>query len=376
MVEQENIHKLVSLTFDEDPKVRLGAASKLAHIEDPAAIFALMELSYDKDLEVKNFAYNVLDKKKTSEHEVMSFAEIFAVHTEESQDSGESFEQKREKILSPITQLFEKRLGKLKADQVKSKMMPTIEKVYMKSTSKSQNNNENGKQAIQEFLTSYLEAISDIESINSGEVHQTVRESEVHPIMHEAIKDLDVVSKQKDDFTQVTKELNEIELQEKKEHREQETLESLPETVFKRAYETMLASGGDEHLMRKELRRTLRELEHEAKLAYNLAKRRFKETKITQITKIKEGMRNVNTELLTVKNVENSEHKKGKEKKTLTRVLVNDEDGNEGVVYISDNRGLWLKQGMGIKVVRGYVKAFSGETAITITEKGNVYIVL
>ena len=57
---------------------------------------------------------------------------------------------------------------------------------------------------------------------------------------------------------------------------------------------------------------------------------------------------------------------------------MNDADGNEGVIHLFDDRGLWLKQGMNIKIVKGYVKSFdfSGETAITVSKKGNVYIVL
>ena len=357
----ESIHKLVSLTFDEDPKVRLAAAEKLAGIDDPAAIFALMELSYDKDLEVKKFAHLVLDKKKSNEREVMDLTEIFS--PPKSDGASESMEQKKAKILYPITQLFEKRLGKHRADQVKSKMMPTIEKVYMKSTGQHRDT-ENGKKAIQEFLTSYLDAISDIDSIASDS-QQKLDETHVLQVSNEIEEDK-------------AREITDIESQEKKELKEQEAFEALPNTVFKKAYETMLASNGNEALMRRELKRTLRELEHEAKLAYHLAKHRFKETKITHISKIKNGMRNVNTDLLTVASVGNREYKKGKEKKIFTRVLVKDGDDNEGVIYLFDNRGEWLKDGMQIKIVRGYVKSFdfSNETTITMSKKGNIYIVL
>lgn len=354
----ENIHKLVSLTFDEDPKVRLAAAVKLANVDDPAAIFALMELSYDKDPEVKKFAHIILDKKKSNEREVMDLAEIFSPPAHAVEGLIESMEQKKAKILSPITQLFEKKLGKHRADQVKSKMMPTIEKVYMKST--QHKDTENGKKAIQEFLTSYLDAISDLDSIASDQ-H---RVEDIHAFHTE-----DAEEHQHTDIT-------DIELQERKELKEEEAFETLPNTVFKKAYETMLASNGNEALMRRELKRTLRELEHEAKLAYHLAKHRFKETHVTHISKIKEGMRNVNTELLTVIEVANREYKNKKEKKTFTRVFVKDENDNEGVIYLFDNRGEWLKEGMSIKIVKGYIKTFSGETAITISKKGNIYIIL
>ena len=43
-----------------------------------------------------------------------------------------------------------------------------------------------------------------------------------------------------------------------------------------------------------------------------------------------------------------------------------------------DNRGFGIKSNVKIKFVKGYVKTFdfSSETALTISSKGNVYIVL
>ena len=107
---ESDIHKLISLTFDEDPKVRLDAAAKLSKTDDPAALFALMELSYDKDVEVKNFAQRSLEKKKSEEEEVMSFAEIFSTHPEtdtQQPTDATAIDEKKARMLSPITKLFE-----------------------------------------------------------------------------------------------------------------------------------------------------------------------------------------------------------------------------------------------------------------------------
>ena len=122
----------------------------------------------------------------------------------------------------------------------------------------------------------------------------------------------------------------------------------------------------------------MRDAIRDIKMAYNLAKKKFKELKITQLTKIKDGLRNVNTDVLTVSNVENIEYPKGREKKVATRLIVKDEEENEGIFYLFDNRGLGIQPGVKIKIVKGYVKTFdfSNETALTISSKGNVYIVL
>jgi len=46
----DEIDKLVALTFDENPKIRLSVAQDLSkHSEDPRALLALLELSSDKE---------------------------------------------------------------------------------------------------------------------------------------------------------------------------------------------------------------------------------------------------------------------------------------------------------------------------------------
>lgn len=362
-----SLNKLVSLTFDEDPHVRKKAAKTLGEIDDPAAIFALVELSYDKDLGVKKVAQDILEKKKQSQEEVMSFAEIFS--SREVEEEPENIpSSKKDKVLQPITKIFEKSLGKEKAERLRSKMMPTIEKIYHQRAGREKPA-EHEKTPMQEFLTSYLEAVSDIGDGPSGE-----EPFEVH---EELVGSLDSVGSEKR-LDMVSREIAEIEAAEMVEQKQEEDLEKLPDTAFKRAYETMMLSGGDDAIMKKEMKRLVRNIEKDVKLAYNLAKKKFKETKITHLTKIRNGMRNINTEDLIVKAVEHGEYAKSKKtKEAYTRVMVNDEEGNEGIIYLFEGRGFALEPGMKVRVVKGFVKSFefSGETAITIT-KGNVYIVL
>src|SRR3989338_793352 len=381
-MDRSNIHKLVSLTFDEDPKIRIGAATSLSKSYDPAAVFALMELSYDKDIEVKELAQKLLQEKKSSEQEVMSFAELFS--SRQIQDdfgSAESLTTK-EKVLYPITQLFEKKLGKERADAVKKKMMPTIEKIYLKHTKKKKDTN--GKAVIQEFLTSYLEAISDIDLVEGAEIeiHAPVVEQislKTDVVQQEHLTpDIEEVGTAPYEPSSVIKEIDEISSIETNETKEIDELKTLPDSMFKKAYELMLFSEGDEGVMKDEMKRILLNTERDLKLAFDLAKRKFKETKITHLTKIKDGMRNVNTDLLHVKSVERLEYDQKRAKKELTRVVLEDAEGSEGILYIFDERGSWLRYGMNIKIVKGYVKnfKFSGETGLTISKSGNIYIVL
>ncbi|MEK6981292.1 MAG: HEAT repeat domain-containing protein [Candidatus Micrarchaeota archaeon] len=392
---QTNINKLVSLTFDESPDVRKNAARKLGEMDDPAALFALMELSYDKDISVKQVAQTLLDKRKSNEQEVMSFAEIFSSENHEQDISTPTTldqENKRNRVLAPITKLFEKKLGKLRADAVKNKMMPTIEKVYMKTTANMHQDSENGRKAIQEFLTGYMEAISDLDSFTATDTttpaetgYQTDKDLQEQIEQHlgqpkqlRLEEEIGSLTTEQKNVSLVANEIENIEKKDSEELQAKQMYASAPQSVFQRAYETMLASGGDDKLMQREMKRLTKESEQDVKLAYNLARDKFKEIKITNLTKIKNGMRNINTELLNVLEVQNITYPKGKEKKEAVRLKVVDEDENEAIVFMFDDRGKWIQKGMNIKITRGFAKTFdfSKETAITVSSKGNIDIIL
>ena len=393
-----NISKLVSLTFDESPEVRKQAALSLGAIDDPAAVFALVELTYDKDPSVRELAQTCLEGKRKTEPELMSFASIFSAGAKKEERKEEKVPaDAREKMLRPITEIFEKRLGKERAEMAKSKLMPSIEKVYQKAQHQGGKKKEENRKVMQEFLTNYLEVMSDLDRIGDGSAPM---EAEAHaaeapsapaaeapaapaastetaePALAES--ELEVVGRPAE-TDRISEEIASLELQELEELKEREEIEHLPDTFFKKAYEIMMVSGGDEEMMKQEMNRMIADAQREIGLAFRMARKKFKEMKVTNITKIKDGMRNVNTELLLVKSADSAEYQRTKKNKGIyTRVLVNDEAGNEGVVYLFEDRGTALKSGMRIKVVKGQAKTFefSGETALTLGKKGNVYIVL
>jgi hypothetical protein len=381
-----DLNKAVSLSFDESPHVRKQAAELLGDLDDPAAVFALVELSYDKDPSVRDIAQKQLEKRRKAEPELMSFAEIFssgAKKTEQKAGQKEAGEKtSRDKVLEPITKIFEKRLGKEKAHLVQSKMMPSIEKIYEKVLSQKQGkkkDTETGRKVMQEFLTSYLEVMSDLDQVGGemGEPSVEIAEAS-EPEAEELSAELETVGKP-ESTNGVSAEIASLEAQNIVEVKQQMEIQNLPDTYFKKAYEVMMLSEGDEKVMKKEMNRMLQDAKKEITLAFELAKKRFKEQNITHLTEVKDRMRNINTEPLVVASVENMEYQKTKKtKSTLTRVLVNDDDGNEGVIYLFDDRGLVVNPGMKVKIMKGSAKTFkfSGETALTLGRSGSIYIVL
>ncbi len=402
MARKITLNEMISLTFDANPQIRKQAAAELARYDDPAANFALLELTYDKDSSVSSLARKLLDDRKASQPELMSFAEVFRNGAEEKEEGKKSVEEERkaetarEKMLRPIQQLMERKLGKEKANAMRSRMMPTIEKIYMKTMGKNGQVNEQKGKAVQEMLTDYLDVISGAEThviTDEGEGKAPSPEmpdggpeeapgEELQPEPHGELG-LQSVGTKELDMGRAAIELEEIssepetpdaiEAQEVRESREERG------SVFRLAYETMMASEGDEDVMKRAMQNMLRSAEEEIKLAFRVAKERHKQMNITHLTELKSGMRNITTVPLAVKAVEQREYQKSKKvKDNFTRLVVADDEGSEGVIYLFDNRGALVREGMRIKIEKGYAKTFgfSGETALSITKKGSAHIIL
>jgi hypothetical protein len=141
----------------------------------------------------------------------------------------------------------------------------------------------------------------------------------------------------------------------------------------------MMLSGGDEDVMKREMQSMIAVAEREITLAFKLARKRFKEAKVTNITKIKDGMRNITTDVLTVQSVEDitSKDEKGKPQK-IRRVVVHDSSENEGIVYLFEDRGAMLNTSMKMKLIGARAKTYegSGETVLVLGKGGNIYIVI
>ncbi len=342
VMKQSEIEHLISLTFDSDPEVRKKAALELAKYDDPGVILALLELAGDKNKEVAETARKILNEKKEKDPQIKPLTELFeGVNFSGIEEEKVSSDESKKKILEPIEKAFVKALGKEKAKRLMPKLMPKLFKAYSSHEKK-----------FQTAITQYLETIGEetepaieIEEVGTGENADIAKEA-----MLVEVDDL---------FT----------IEEKK------LIEETAPSFFRMLYDVMLLSGGDEKALNAQAKKLKKFLESQINLALKLAKRKFKEVKLTDISKIKNGMKNITTGPLFVVDVSHREYPKTKTKKAIyTRVVVNDEEGKEGVIYLFDNRGKFIQPGMRIKVEKGKAKTFkfSGETAITVDKRGKV----
>ncbi|MFH1094812.1 MAG: HEAT repeat domain-containing protein [Candidatus Micrarchaeota archaeon] len=121
--ENARIDRLVSLTYDADPLVRKKATIELSRIDDPRAIFALLELSADKDQQIKELALAGLGNFKEEKEAIVDLEKIF-----EAKAEGKASEQDIEATKSKMMPSIEKIFSKHKAS--KDRLMPSIEKLF------------------------------------------------------------------------------------------------------------------------------------------------------------------------------------------------------------------------------------------------------
>ena len=124
----DNIDRMVAQAFDSDPKIRLRVAEELGRVDDPRAIFALVELSSDKEEPVKLAAQRSLEKFKKEEGDaIVSLEKLFAERKEIKKP--EEIPEVRLKMMPTLEKLFSHYEPK-KRESAKRKLMPSLQKLF------------------------------------------------------------------------------------------------------------------------------------------------------------------------------------------------------------------------------------------------------
>lgn len=124
------IDKLVSLTYDSNSDVRMRAAEELGKIDDPRSIFALLELSSDRDQSVKEKAHECLERfsKQEEKQAIVDLEKVFEAKHEGKQPA-EEMSATRQKMLPSIEKLFSH-----KDPQLKARLLPSLLEKYFSTT--------------------------------------------------------------------------------------------------------------------------------------------------------------------------------------------------------------------------------------------------
>jgi hypothetical protein len=383
--DQKEIAKIISLTFDSNPHVRIGAARKLSDSSDPAALLALLELANDKNKEVSRVANEILEKTKLNKPDMLPLTELFkgvdfsggAAKSEEIPgiDSEEEIKRK-ERIIDPIQKAFERSIGKERADQLKPKLVELAFKHSDKST-------------VQNLLTQLLGFYTSGSKEEKKEAKATVAASPIAHIEQKAeqkivpsaiVEQVGFTKEEEPESEEIGKEAELVNVDDMFSEEEKKVIEEGEPSIIKQAYDSMLVSEGDEKLIEHQAETMKKYLGHQVDIAFKLARRKFKEIRLTDITNIRNGMKNITTDILLVKKVEQKQYSRTKSspREFYTRIIAVDPDGKEGVIYLFEGRGKFMAEGMNIYLEKAKSKTFkfSGETVLTVDSKrGKAYAV-
>jgi hypothetical protein len=388
MTDQKEIARLVSLTFDSNPKVRIATARALGEVNDPAATLAMLELGSDRNKEVAKVANEILDKMKLNKPDMLPLTELFkgvdfsGGRKEERPIANEEIQRK----IDPIQKEFEKSMGKEKADQLKPKLFDLALK-------------HNNKTALQNLLTQvmnfYAPPVAEQKPAETKEQRQQAKEQrqlekeqkqeEKEQETEESVPAKEGMGIAGVTFTETSVDAAKLIGREAEDmtkdslftEEEKKVIEEGDPSIIKMAYDSMLISDSEPLLEHQ--RDTMKKfLDHQVDVAFRLAKKKFKEVKITDISNIKDGWKGITTDYLLVKKIEHRQYDRTKNaREVYTRLTVADPEGKEGIVYLFENRGSLIRDGMNIRLEKAKSKTFkfSGETVLTVDKRGKVYAI-
>jgi len=383
------------MSYDSNPKKRLKAAQHLSESDSPFSTFALLELVFDKDEEVREYVKKVL-KQKQNKKDNQNFL-LSDLLTQDYENEKKAVEQKKKKIeeydkierikkkLEPIIEDWIEAQDPEKREMVKKKVMPMVEQIIKRWAdkedylmelfgSKQKNDEDNAKESDEDIKVEepeefdiedtkkYLEMISSVEKIAQKGIG--IRE----------VSDEDVEEDEGKDRTGI----EEIDVEEEVEAKDNPFIDPIDRAIYNHAIKIVEMPGITKKMLSEQKKQLKKELQLKVDAVFSLATIRAGHRYIEWLDELEEGMKNIYTKELEVVSVEDRMIKpqRGRSKE-LRRIVVSDGQ-NEFPVYLWRGRGKGIFQGEKVRLENAEVETFpiTGETALTLNKKGSAIIVI
>ncbi|MCX8198337.1 MAG: HEAT repeat domain-containing protein [Candidatus Micrarchaeota archaeon] len=369
------LDKLVAQAFDSDPKVRLRVAQEVSQIDDPRAIFALIELSSDKDPAVKEAAQRALGQFKENKEEeeaIVSLEKIFAESREVKKP--EEIPKVRQKMMPTLEKLFAHYEPK-KRDSVKRKLLPSLEKLFFFS----------GKPADHQHSPDPLQGLEKISpeaqairaDIPEEKIHEEARNAENFPFgqsrhAEHAKQDFEAVEEksQKPSFAQERRE-EEDDFGEEKEHQKELDANKL----YAIAYRIATTPGFGKAELKREQNRLLSGFKKELALAFKMAEERAKQDGMSNFSGLKPGMKNLSFAEMVVVSVSGAEFGERGKKRPYAKVVMTDGQKEQAVLIPQERaKGIEANDRIILKGVNADFLVETSEVVLVVKPKSKVLV--
>lgn len=366
----DSTDSLVAKAFDSDPKVRLKVAQDLGKIDDPRAVFALIELSSDKEEAVKIAAQKSLGQFKEEAETIVSLEKMLAERKE--QKAQPSTPQAVSQSMVPTIEKLFSHYEPNKRESVKKKLFPSLQKLFG-------------------FSKQDLDPLQELEKIGSQPSAPQVPEQE---------KDSGIPAEnapnfpfgQKKEPMPEKRDLVEIEegdhepaipasgteaeyeedgpTEEEKEHMQQVAENRL----YSLAYRIATTPGMGKAELKREQNRLLANFKKEVGLAFKLAEERAAEEGLASLSNLKPGMKNLSFAEMQVVSISDAGY--GARKKPFAKVRLSD-GHKEAAVLIPSERahGIAQQDRLILKGVSVDFLVEGNEVVLVVKNKSRVMVV-
>src|SRR3989338_6745246 len=337
----DSIDRTVAQAFDSDPKVRLKVAEELGKIDDPRAIFALIELSSDKDEPVKSTALRSLGKFKEEEQEAIgSLEKLFA----------ERKEMKKPEELPQVSQ----------------RIMPSIEKLFSMRSAPAQ------------------DPLHGVEKISSAP-HQpsalpdSPRQVEQEEIPRQNATNFPFGQKkepalpQKSDYIAIEEDDREFASEEEEREIGEEELQ-VQNKYYHLAYRIATPPGMGKGELKREQNRLVSNFKKEVGMAFKMAEERAKEEGFVSFSNLKPGMKNLSFSEMQITGM--SDIGFGARKKPFAKIRLTDGKREISVLIPSERAsGITMNDRLSLKGVSADFLVESSEVVLVVKNKSKIIVV-
>ena len=335
----DNIDKLVAQAFDSDPKVRLRIAQTIGNVDDPRVIFALIELSADKDEQVKETAQRALGHFKAEQAEIVSLEKLLSERKAPPQQFASSSASapaqpadSRQNMMPTIEKLFAHYEPK-RRESVKRKLLPSLQKLF----------------GFKPEELDPLRGLDKISGTSPGQVAsaplQIIAEKDDKSIPSENAKNFPFgkhdegahaprpreepqyeVQAEKDDLVSIEEEgsqlVGSLEQEEEEVSHDAEEYAVRHKNLFELAYQLSTTPGMGKSELKREQNRMLTSFKKEVEAAFKLAAIKASEDGLATLYNLKPGMKNLSFAPMQISAI--SEVAYGLRRKPYSRITLYD----------------------------------------------------
>jgi len=375
----DSLDKLVAQAFDSDPTVRLRVAQELSKTDDPRAIFALIELSSDKDIATKEAAQRALGQFKEDKEEgeaIVSLEKIFAESKEAKKP--EELPEVRQRMMPTLEKLFAHYEPK-KRDSVKRKLLPSIEKLFSfgaRSTPTQQQDPLHGLDKISQSQApiSHVQDVAHDKGVPKEDaVNFPFGQNRVvvHPEKQDAVE----VEKEDHEFAAEQPQQAEFEDEQSAEDKVHEE-DLTANKIYSLAYKIATTPGYGKGELKREQNRLLANYKKEVGLAFKMAEERAKEEGMSNFNGLKPGMKNVSFAELQIVSISDFGYGSGVKKKPFAKVILTDGHKEQPVLIPSERaHGITTQDKLALKWVSVDFLVETNEVVLVVKPKSKVIVV-